>query len=61
MTTANFKVKIRRKRVGRHGRVEPRGTQNGFRRVNNMRRTPQGFSCVMPHFVNGYEWIMNGL
>ena len=61
MTTANFKVKIRRKRVGRHGRVEPCGTQNGFRRVNNTRRTPQEFSCVMPHFVNGYERIMNGL
>ena len=30
MTTANFEVKIRRKRVGRHGRVEPCGTQNGL-------------------------------
>ena len=44
------------------------GHKTACRRVNNTRRTPQGFSCVMPYvmnglcmdckrIVNGYEWI----
>ena len=44
------------------------GHKTACQRVNNTRWTPQGFSCVMPYFVNGlwmdckrivngYEWI----
>ena len=57
MTTANFKVKIRRKRVGRHGRVEPCGTQNGLPKGKQHEKNSTG---IFMRYAVFYERIMNG-
>ena len=58
MKTANFEVKIRRKRVGKHGRVEPCGTQNGLPKGKQHEKNS---TRIFMRYAVFYERIMNGL